>query len=564
MAEQTVDQMLDGGAACLQYFKEMLDIATWLSPRDWPDWRDEICRAYDNEKGINLDSLRGDAVMLRGRATAARQAVTDQAGARAGVQTAWPDNAGSAAVTTLNAHQNRSEPAATVLERTAEAAEKVPDAVVGAVATKIAALSEFTMKEFTIGWGSGLKLTAGLLTMGALTATEVNNLRARFEKQLAEDLATFTRACTTASTTIRNAYATVPAAAKAMDSSAFPAPSFGMITGSTTEVPGGGNGGKGGGTGGGGNGGGGNGGGGTGSGGGGGSPTSSSPSSTAPTSASPTARPTTTTASPTTTPSGTSPTTPTSTSPSATTPSATTPSSATPGAGAGTGNDSGTSWLSQLLPKIAEQLGLGEKDKTGGGKDQDKDSDKDTSNTKDGKDADKNTKGEKVLGTDALGRTVTATLSPDGKTVEVTVKKPDGTTEKVTLTVGEDGGLTPVQAEEGAGKEGAGKEGATPSPASGATPSPNDTGTGATPASPASGPTDASGGTTPTGAGGGATPSGAGATPSAGGAGPTAPPTGPATPPKAGGQNPAPAEEPCPPEAPAEQGTGAEFAVSGT
>ncbi|MBS4104485.1 hypothetical protein, partial [Tsukamurella paurometabola] len=413
MAEKTVDEMLDGGAACLQYFKDMLDIAKWLSFRKWPDWRDYVCRNYDNERGIDLASLRGDAVMLRQQATAARQAATDQSGARTSVQTAWPDNAGRAAVTTLNAHQTRSEPVATVLERAATAAEAVPDAVVAAVAAKISALSEFTTKEFNIGWGSGLKMTVvGALTMGTVTMDELNEVRIRFEKQLGADLVTFRGACTTASSAIQAAYATVPEAAKGIDSSAFPAPTFGAITATTTQtttsptttspVTSGGGGG-----------------------GGSGSPSTSSPSSASPTSTSPSSTSPTST-SPSTSPTSTSPMT-TGTTTGTTTPTttgaSTTPSSATPSTGTGTGTGSGTpSWLSQLLPKIAEQLGLSDKDKTGDGKNTDKAGDKDAD-----KAGDKAAKGEKVLGVDALGRTVTATLSPDGKTVEVTAKKPDGT-----------------------------------------------------------------------------------------------------------------------------------------
>ncbi|KXP13070.1 hypothetical protein AXK57_02220 [Tsukamurella pulmonis] len=560
MAEKTVDAMLDGGSACLQYFKDMLDIAKWVSFRTWPDWRDHVCRNYDNERGISLDSLRGDAVMLRQQATAAGQAVTDQATARTNVQTSWPDSAGRAAVTTLNTHQARSAGVAEVLDRTATAAESVPDAVVAAVAAKVAALSEFSTKEFNIGWGSGLKMTVlGALTNGVMTAIELNNLRIRFENQLGKDLVTFNKACATASSAIEAAYATVPAAAKGVDTSAFPAPSFQQITGTDGPTGGGGNGG-------GGNGGGGNGGGGTGGGGtGGGSPSTGSPSTATPTTTTPTTTSPTAT-SPTTSPTTTSPTTtPTSTSPAASTPSSATPSS-------GTGKDS--SWLSQLLPKIAEQMGLGEKDKDG------KDADKDAA----GKDGEKDAKGEKVLGTDALGRTITATLSPDGKTVEVTAKKPDGTTEKVTLKVGEDGKLTPVDPKtgkplEGTAEDGAAKNGETKDGAGKDGAAKDDPKTG--------GATPSAGGATPS--AGGATPSAGGATPAtttANGTAPGAPSsseatgsnTGGATPstvvppapagapskPPTGGQNGAPAEEPCPPEAPAAPGTGAEFAVSGT
>ncbi|MCA0158696.1 hypothetical protein LB823_21070 [Tsukamurella sp. M9C] len=554
MAEQTVDQMLDGGAGCLQYFKEMLDLAKRISSKQWPDWRDHVCRNYDNERGIDLASLRGDAVMLRQQATAATQAVTDQAAARTSVQTAWPDNAGRQAVTTLNAHQTRSEPVATILERTATAAEAVPDAVVAAVATKISDLSEFDKASFglgDVGFWDGAKIAGGLMAsvalgpLGALVSVDGASAAVeRFEAQLAKDLTRFDQVVATAVSAVQAAYATVPAAAKGIDSSAFPAPSFGTITATSTETP-------------------------TspttaspvtsGGGGGGGSPTTSSPSSTSPTSTSPTSTSPTTTGT-TTSPTSTSPTTTGTTTSPTTTGASTTPSTATPSTGTGTGTGSGTpSWLSQLLPKIAEQLGLGDKS-TGDGKDTDKTGDKGAD-----KAGDKDTKSEKVLGVDALGRTVTATLSPDGKTVEVTAKKPDGTVaEKATLTIGEDGKLTPVDGTTGDGKDGTGAggkgedgTGKTGDAKPGETkPTQNDAGTGggATPAT--ASPSGAGGGT-----GGGATPS---AAPS-----PVVPnvPTAPAAPAKpsnTGDQNPAPAEEPCPPGESADQGTGAEFAVSGS
>ncbi|BDD81321.1 hypothetical protein TPB0596_10840 [Tsukamurella pulmonis] len=552
MADNTIEALLDANASCLQYFKKMLDIAAVIAPdEDWPDWRHDVCRAYDNERGMDLASIRGDAVMLREQANAARQAVTDQATARTSVQSAWPDNAGRAAVTTLNAHQTRSESVTTVLETTATAAEKVGDALVAAVTTKTSKLSEFSSSMALDGL---VALVGGVNVLKAIDPTggSVVDIVARnpylvdrFKQILKADLERFFAANNEAVAAVKAAYDTVPAAAKGVDTSAFPAPSFQQITGTDVPTGGGGNGG-------GGNGGGGNGGGGTG----GGSPSTGSPSTATPTTTTPTTTSPTAT-SPTTSPTTTSPTTtPTSTSPAASTPSSATPSS-------GTGKDS--SWLSQLLPKIAEQMGLGEKDKDG------KDADKDAA----GKDGEKDAKGEKVLGTDALGRTITATLSPDGKTVEVTAKKPDGTTEKVTLKVGEDGKLTPVdpktgkplegtaedgaakngETKDGAGKDGAGKDGAakddpktggaTPS-AGGATPA-TTTANGTAPGAPSS--SEATGSNT-----GGATPSTV--VPPAPAGAPSKPPT--------GGQNGAPAEEPCPPEAPAAPGTGAEFAVSGT
>ncbi|MEC4612089.1 hypothetical protein [Tsukamurella tyrosinosolvens] len=547
MAEQTVDQMLDAGADCLQYFKAMLDIAKWLSQKTWPDWRDHVCRDYDNERGIDLASLRGDAVMLRQQATAARQAVTDQSAARTSVQTAWPDNAGRAAVTTLDAQQKRSEPVATVLERTATAAESVPGAVLSAVKTKTDALSEFASKEADAGVWVGVMRVAGLVVPGVASLVELNaGSRERFEAQLAQDLARFDQINATAVSAVQAAYASVPAAAKGIDASAFPAPSFGTITATSTQTTtspttaspvtsGGGGGGS-------------------------GSPTTSSPSSTSPTSTSPSATSPTSTSPTTTSPTTTSPTTTGTTTPT-TTGASTTPSSATPSTGTGTGAGTGSgtpSWLSQLLPKLTEALS--EKDKSGDGTNADKTGDKDAD-----KAGDKDAKGEKVLGVDALGRTVTATLSPDGKTVEVTAKKPDGTVaEKATLKVGEDGKFTAVDAEDGAkggadkGEGGTGKAGdAKPADAKPATQNDAGTGGGATPA--AASPSGTGGGTTPApSTGGGATPS---ATP---GPGVPVAPVAPAKPSNTGAQDTAPAEEPCPPGEPADQGTGAEFAVSGS
>ncbi|MCS3778468.1 hypothetical protein [Tsukamurella ocularis] len=549
MAEQTVDQMLDAGADCLQYFKAMLDIAKWLSQKIWPDWRDHVCRDYDNERGIDLASLRGDAVMLRQQATAARQAVTDQSAARTSVQTAWPDNAGRAAVTTLDAQQRRSEPVATVLERTAAAAESVPGAVLSAVKTKTDALSEFASKEADAGVWVGVMRVAGLVVPGVVSFAELNaGSRERFEAQLAQDLARFDQINAAAVSAVQAAYATVPAAAKGIDASAFPAPSFGTITATTTQtttspttaspVTSGGGGGS-------------------------GSPTTPSPSSTSPTSTSPSS--TTPTSTSPTSPSTTGPTTTGTTTSPTTTGASTAPSNATPstGTGAGTGTGSGTpSWLSQLLPKLTEALS--EKDKTGDGKGTDSTGDKGTD-----KAGDRGMKGEKVLGVDALGRTVTATLSPDGKTVEVTAKKPDGTVvEKATLKVGEDGKLTAVNAEDGAdkGEDGTGKAGdAKPADAKPATQNGNGTGTG-TGAATGSGATPAA--ASPSGTGGGTTPApstGGGAAPAAT-PGPVVPvvPAAPVKPKNNGAQDTAPAVEPCPPAESADQGTGAEFAVSGS
>ncbi|CAM3617050.1 hypothetical protein ACXYTP_11200 [Tsukamurella ocularis] len=576
MAEQTVDQMLDGGASCLQYFREMLDLAKRISSKQWPDWRDHVCRNYDNERGIDLASLRGDAVMLRQQATAARQAVTDQATAKATVRTAWPDNAGAQAVATLDAHHTRSEPVATTLERTATAAEAVPDAVVAAVATKVSDLSEFDKEAFglgDVGYWNAAKIVGGLVVAVANPAGTITSANAteetvqRFEAQLAKDLARFDQVVAAAVSAVQAAYAAVPAAAKGIDASAFPAPSFGTITATTTQTPtspttaspvtsgGGGGGGT-------------------------GSPTTSSPSSTSPSSMSPSsASPTSsspTSATPSSaSPSSTSPTSTGSTTPATTNGASTTPSIATPSTGTGTGAGSGTpSWLSQLLPKIAEQLRLGDKsgDKNGeksADRSADKTGDKDEKGAADAK----NGKGEKVLGVDALGRTVTATLSPDGKTVEVTAKKPDGTTEKVTLTVGEDGKLA-VDGKDGVGKDGVGKDGAgaggkgqdgtggagDAKPVEVKPTTQNDTGIAPVPASP-SGATPSSGDGTAPSTGGGATPSVAPST-----VAPVVPtaPAAPAKPSTTGAQDPAPAGEPCPPGESADQGTGAEFAVSGS
>ncbi|MBS4104585.1 hypothetical protein, partial [Tsukamurella paurometabola] len=222
MAEQTVDQMLDAGASCLQYFQTMLDLAKEVSLKQWPDWRDHVCRNYDNERGVDLASLRGDAVMLRLQATAARQAVTDQAAARTRVQTAWPDNAGTNAVTTLNAHQLRSEPVATTMANTATAAEAVPDAVVTAVSTKVADLKEFDPANVS----SDRRLLMAAVRKVSLQAKWGDKQAAaaveRFEAQLAKDLARFDEVVATASSAIQAAYATVPEAAKGIDSSAFP------------------------------------------------------------------------------------------------------------------------------------------------------------------------------------------------------------------------------------------------------------------------------------------------------------------------------------------------------
>ncbi|MET9328130.1 hypothetical protein [Tsukamurella sp. NPDC003166] len=558
MADQTVDQMLDAGAEPLQYFKLMLEIARRISTRRWPHWIRDVCRTYDHERGIDLAALRGDAVMLRAQATSAAQAITDQNGAKDSVTAAWPDNAGRAAVTTLGAQNTRSASAAAVIEATAKAAEAIPDAVVAAVATKIKALTEFSVSSIDAD-----ALTRGVLGREILPGG-TNDLDravvAAFEQQLQADLTRFFAINDTAGTSIRAAYAAVPAAATGADSSAFPAPVFTAISATPTPTPGspttaapvtGTGGGRGGG----------------------GAPSGSSPSTTSPTSASPTstapsttgpttgapatAGPTATPTAATAAPSAGSPSGPTTSG--AGTPSATTPSGATPSAGTPSAGDTGMpSWLSKLLPSLTEKLGLDKNDgatndKTGGK----------------GQDEDRSAKGAeekggaKVIGTDVLGRTVTATVSPDGKTVEITAKRPDGTEQKVTVKVGADGTLTLAEETPGADTSGtAQKSSATPTPNPTANPTTN------VAAPPVAAPQTGGAPSNPNGAQSTGTGSGEGS-----GTGATASPTpspvpAPANPkvtaqPDPAKPEPAPsgaAEEPCPPGE--QQGSGAEFAVT--
>ncbi|GAA1090356.1 hypothetical protein [Tsukamurella spumae] len=211
-------------------------------------------------------------------------------------------------------------------------------------------------------------------------------------------------------------------------------------------------------------------------------------------------------------------------------------------------------WLSKLLPALTEKLGLDKADGTTndktGGKGQGEDR---TGSGAEGKG------GAKVIGTDALGRTVTATLSPDGKTVEVTAKRPDGTEQRITLTIGADGTLTPVgdaPAERGgADAPGVDKPVAAEKPSATPTPS-SPTSPATTPAAPPTGapssPNAAPGAGTGDGAGTGATAS------------PTPAPAPAPVNPKVTEQ-PEPAqsgatEDPCPPGE--QQGSGAEFAVT--
>lgn len=209
------------------------------------------------------------------------------------------------------------------------------------------------------------------------------------------------------------------------------------------------------------------------------------------------------------------------------------------------------SWLSQLLPKLSEQLGLGKSgDKLDDGKGDGKGDDKSGDKVGDGKGTDKDAKG-----LDALGRTVSATLSPDGKTVEVTVKKPDGTEQRATLRVGEDGKLTCVEAtpdRPGATGAGTDPDGVARPTETGAKPTATDS-TGPASAPPNASATPAPTAPSPSASSSESAGSGAGATPS------PIPVPAPAKPKPGGAQAPSKPDEPCPP---AEQSSGADFAVT--
>lgn len=541
MAEETVDAKLDSGDDTLQYFRTMLDIAAVVTPDiRWPDWQDYFCRHYDRERGTDLAALRGDAAMLRAEAQTARQTVIDQTAIKGDVQRGWTDSAGQVAVSTIEAYLQAAGQVAGVLEKTATAAEGVADAVAGAVDKKV--------QRMTAEFDSAAAKYIWTWVKTAVTAVLEQKVRKRFIEQLSNDIRAFDSIINDATTAIEAAYAKVPDAANGLNvMPTFPTPAFGEIgatdspgkapgttsPGSGTNSPGSGGGYTGGSTGGGGGATGGSTAGKTGV-------TTGTTGATLPTSAMPAAS----TAG---------------TSPASTTPASATPSTGNPLSGltGSTGGAGMPSWLSQLVPKIAEQLGLG--------KDDDKTDGKDSKDGKDGKDDAKSKDGTTSETKDAQGRTVTATLSPDGRTVEVTVTKPDGTEEKATLTVGDDGKLT---LDDPAGTSADTKPaGATPS---GNTPGAGSAGTGGTGTTPGG----STGGTSPAGTtpggtapGGGGAPgaSTASATPSApsGNESPAAPAAAapaPAPAPKSGAPQPAPAvEEPCPPQP---QGSGAELAVT--
>ncbi|GIZ96370.1 hypothetical protein TTY48_09820 [Tsukamurella sp. TY48] len=547
MADRTIDSMLDLGAAPLQYFRIVLNVASMISAKQWPDWRDHFCRAYDNERGTDLEALRSDAAKLRKAASVARQAATDQSAARGDVDRGWPDSAGRSALVTLDAHQKLSTPIADSLEASATAADAADGAVVAAVAQKVAKLNA----EFTAAETETLSQQFETMPRGMLLDAE---FVANFEARLSQDVELFDSIIAEARTAIEKAYAAVPAAAK-VDTSAFPAPQFdtspggGSTNGGTTN-PGGTSPGGGGTTS--------PGGGGTTSPGGGSTGGAGTDGSTGGSTGGKTG---------TTSPSGLTTGTPTATTPTTgITPASTTPASATPsstnplsGLSGSSGSGGMPSWLSQLVPKIAEQLGLGKTD--------------DKTDAKDGKDGKDEAKGKDdkngTSGTkDAQGNTVTAKLSPDGKTVDVTVTKPDGTQEKATLKVGEDGKLTLDDAKDK--PAGTVPAGATPSdkPSAGTAGAGTPGGAGTTGAgttgagNPGAGTTGGAANTgTPGASVGGASQ---GATPSAS-TGPDPAAVSPAPGPKSGApqqgdQTPsAPAEEPCPPE---QQGSGAELAVT--
>ncbi|GAB3129246.1 hypothetical protein GCM10027289_11030 [Tsukamurella serpentis] len=477
MADRTVDDLLDAGAASLQYFKVMLDIAAAISTRDWPDWTDGVCRPYDFERGIDLAALRGDASMLRAQAAVARRVCTDQAAASGEVERAWPDAAGRAAVQTLATHQRRSEPTVVVLENTAAAAEGVADAVVKAVSGKIDRLSEFSQSALTVD-GVGPLASIGSWLGNPASAHLLANLAGQpmlvfqFEQQLQQDLNRFSAIITETRAAIRDAYAKVAAAAGAAEAAPFPAPSFGPLTaggvgldepagpaapagprssglapaavppvaGTAATSGAGRSGGAGGGM--------------TGGTGGtgrvrGGVPapaaTPAVPPVTSPAAApaaAPAAPPVT---APTATPASTAPTaTPAGTAPSGGTPATGLSPGAMPAGGLGTGAQM-PAWLSKLLPEITDRLGLGQSGEQGGGAGGPADKSGDRPGAKDsagpGAEDTAGRSGPKT-GDGAGPGKVTATLSPDGKTVEVTVRKPDGTEQHATLRVGDDGKLT--------------------------------------------------------------------------------------------------------------------------
>ncbi|MFC7753897.1 hypothetical protein [Tsukamurella soli] len=214
-----LDAILQAGFASLTYFQRMLEIARRVAPGNWPDWQEHFVSRYHRELDIDLDALRADAGVLRAQADTARREKVVQYGCRAAVATAWPDATGTVALRQMDAHQRRAEPIAAVLAAAADALDAVPGAVQGAVTEKVRLIGEFSR--------SGLAATLPSLTFVAPDSLSGNmSLWRRFAEQLTADIAQFDEIVEQASDKVRDAYQRVCDASKSLDTSIFPLPSF--------------------------------------------------------------------------------------------------------------------------------------------------------------------------------------------------------------------------------------------------------------------------------------------------------------------------------------------------
>ncbi|MDF0531761.1 hypothetical protein P0W64_14755 [Tsukamurella sp. 8F] len=219
-----IDAILDAGAAPMQYFRVMLGIAAVVAPGPWPGW-EELCRAYDYERGIDLEALRTDAEALRAAAESAAAQRMAEAGARERVSGAWPDATGQVAVQQMGDHDRHSESIVEILRRVADAAGRVPGEVSDAVVQKVRRLSEFSQTGLATSLVPSAAIAGVGWLAGALAPAQVA-AAARLRTQLEKDIALFDEIIADTVDSVQDAFASVIDAAERLDTGPYPLPSF--------------------------------------------------------------------------------------------------------------------------------------------------------------------------------------------------------------------------------------------------------------------------------------------------------------------------------------------------
>lgn len=138
----SVDQLLDDGAAGLQYFERCLPILQRVSSGVRWTYAD-LCARYDQQRGLDLACLSADAKSVTDAAAAAAAEVDHQEEWTTALSRAWVDSAGEAAVADIRSDVTLARGVVTAMDQLGRALGQAGEDIRSVVSDKTTTVGQF-------------------------------------------------------------------------------------------------------------------------------------------------------------------------------------------------------------------------------------------------------------------------------------------------------------------------------------------------------------------------------------------------------------------------------------